>query len=96
MHAETNKKAIGGILLFVLFLIVAYNDIVYPIINKTYHMIVDNLLQFFITPRINLFPLTTTIISQLVNYVTYLFNNPYAVAILIFISFLLILLEFKW
>ena len=91
-----NKEALGGLFLFIIFLMIAFTNIVYPALKDFFHTLFDPITSMIKTPSENLLPYTTTIIHEIFTYVYALFSNPYAVAILIFISILLILLEFKW
>jgi hypothetical protein len=91
-----NREAIGGLLLFVVFLIIGYDTVVYPVLHAVYVNVVKPLTDLVSTPSLDILPFTMSIIRSIIDYALKLFSNPFAVAILLFISLALLVLEMKW
>ena len=92
-----NKIAIGTIIVLIILLALFYNPVIFPLVNFTvtiFHQNTKGLIQQNLTW--NPFPLTTTILSNIVTWTVYLFTHRLPLAILIFISILILLLEIRW
>jgi len=91
------KIAVGTIVILIMLLVLFYNPVIFPLVNFTisvFHQNTKGLIEQNLTW--NPYPYTTLILSSIVNWSIYLFTHRLPLAILIFISILMLLLEIRW
>jgi len=92
-----NKIAIGTIIVLIILLVLFYNPVIFPLVNFTVTVFHQNTKEFIQQNLTwNPYPLTTTILSNIVTWTVYLFTHRLPLAILIFVSILVLLLEIRW